>query len=60
MIMLSVVFMGITLIVFGVYGILASGIRTYLMNSSKAVKRIQQVFAVILAWFAFRLALSEK
>ena len=60
MIMLSVVFMGITFIVFAVYGILASGISAYLMNSSKAVKRLQQMFAVILAWFAVKLALSEK
>jgi threonine/homoserine/homoserine lactone efflux protein len=60
MIMLSAVFMGITFIVFILYGILASGIRAYLMNSSKAVKRLQQVFAVILAGFAVQLALSEK
>ncbi|MCI0608119.1 MAG: LysE family translocator [Anaerolineae bacterium] len=60
MIMLSAVFMGITFIVFAVYGILASGISAYLMNSSKAIKRLQQVFAVILAGFAVKLALSEK
>ena len=60
MIMLSAVFMGITFVVFAVYGILASGISAYLMNSSKAVKRLQQAFAVILAWFAVKLALSEK
>jgi threonine/homoserine/homoserine lactone efflux protein len=60
MIMLSAVFMGITLIVFALYGILASGISAYLANSSKAVKRLQQVFAVILAGFAVKLALSEK
>jgi threonine/homoserine/homoserine lactone efflux protein len=60
MILLSAVFMGITLIVFAVYGILASGISAYLMNSSKAVKRLQQAFAVILAGFAVKLALSEK
>jgi threonine/homoserine/homoserine lactone efflux protein len=60
MILLSAVFMGITLIVFAVYGILASGISAYLMNSSKAVKRLQQAFAVILAGFAVKLALGEK
>jgi len=60
MIILSAVFMGITFIVFALYGILASGIRTYLMNSSKAVKRLQQAFAVMLAAFAVKLALSEK
>lgn len=60
MIMLSAVFMGITFIVFAFYGILSSGISAYLMNSSKAVKRLQQAFAVILAGFAVKLALSEK
>ena len=60
MILLSTVFMGITFLVFAVYGILASGISTYLMNSSKAVKRLQRAFAAILAGFAVRLALSEK
>ena len=61
MIMLSIVFMSITLIVFALYGILASGISTYLTNSSsKAMKRIQQMFAVILAGFAVKLAFSEK
>jgi threonine/homoserine/homoserine lactone efflux protein len=60
MIMLSAVFMGITFIVFALYGILASGISAYLMNSTKAVKRIQQTFAVILAGFAVQLGLSER
>lgn len=60
MIMLSAIFMGITLIVFAIYGILASGISVYIMNSSKVVKRLQRIFAVVLAGFAVELALSEK
>lgn len=60
MIMLSVVFMAITLGVFACYGILSSSISAYLMNSSKALKRVHQGFAVILAGFAVQLALSEK
>ena len=60
MIMLSAVFMGLTLIVFALYGILASGISAYLMNSARAVKRVQQAFALILAGFAVKMALSEK
>jgi threonine/homoserine/homoserine lactone efflux protein len=60
MILLSMVFMGITLIVFALYGILASGISAYLIKSSQAVKRMQQAFAVILAGFAVQLAFSEK
>lgn len=60
MILLSAVFMAITLIVFLSYGILSSGISAFLMKSSKAIKRIQRTFAVILAGFAVQLALSEK
>ena len=61
MVLLSIVFMSITLIVFALYGILASGISTYLTKSSSgSVKRIQQMFALILAGFAVKLAFSEK
>jgi threonine/homoserine/homoserine lactone efflux protein len=60
MVILSAVFMGLTLIVFALYGVLASGISNYLVNSSKAMKRFQQVFAVILAGFAIKLALSDR
>jgi threonine/homoserine/homoserine lactone efflux protein len=60
MILLSTVFMGLTLIVFALYGILASGVSTYVANSTQAVKRLQQAFAVILAGFAIKLALTEK
>jgi threonine/homoserine/homoserine lactone efflux protein len=60
MIMLSAVFMSMTFIIFALYGILASGISTYLIKSSSAVKRLQQAFAAILAAFAVNLALSEK
>jgi threonine/homoserine/homoserine lactone efflux protein len=60
MIVLSAVFMGITFIVFALYGILASAVSSYLVSSSKAVKRLQQAFALILAGFAVKLALSEK
>ena len=60
LVILSAVFMGLTLIVFALYGILASGISTYLVNSSNAVKRIQQTFALVLAGFAVQLGLSER
>jgi threonine/homoserine/homoserine lactone efflux protein len=46
--------------VFALYGILASGISAYLANSSNAVKRIQQTFALVLAGFAIQLGLSER
>jgi threonine/homoserine/homoserine lactone efflux protein len=60
MMMLSAVFMAITLIVFALYGILASGISSYLMNSSNAVTRLQKGFAILLAGFAVQLGLSER
>src|SRR5918993_799990 len=49
MIVLSAVFMGMTFLVFALYGILASGISAYLINSSRAVKQLQQAFAAVLA-----------
>ena len=60
MIGLSAVFMGLTFIIFALYGILASGVSTYMANSSKAVERLQKSFALILAGFAVQLGLSER
>ncbi len=60
MILLSIIFMIITLVVFALYGILASGISAYIMKSSRVLKRIQRVFAVMLAGFAVQLALSDE
>lgn len=60
MVLLGAAFMGMTFVVFALYGILASGVRAYLLDSSRAVKRVQQTFAVALAGFAVKLALSEK
>lgn len=59
-VLLSAAFMGITLIVFALYGILASGIRAHLVNLSNAVKHLQKALATILAGFAIQLGLSEK
>ena len=60
MITLSAVFMSMTLIIFVLYGILASSVRAYLINSSKVIKGFQQAFALLFAVFAVKLALSEK
>ena len=60
MIMLSAVFMGMTFLIFALYGILASGISAYLINSSRTVKRLQQAFAAVLAIFAVKLALGKE
>jgi len=60
MLALSAVFMGMTFVIFALYGILASGVSAYFTNSPKAVKRMQQSFAVIFAVLAAELALSER
>ncbi len=60
MVTLSVVFMGLTFVIFALYGVLASGVSVYLLNSSKVMKRFQRLFALILAGFAVKLALSER
>lgn len=60
MVVLSLVFMAMTLAVFALYGILASAIRARLTNMAKAVKRFQQAFALLFAAFAVKLALSER
>lgn len=60
MIALSAVFMGMTFVIFTLYGILASWISTYLLNSPKAIRRIQRSFAIVFAVLAAKLALSEQ
>jgi threonine/homoserine/homoserine lactone efflux protein len=57
---LGAFFMGLTLVVFVLYGILASSISAYLMNSPKAIRRMQQSFAIIFAALAAKLAFSER
>ena len=57
---LSAVFMGMTFVIFALYGILASGISAYMMNSPKAIKRMQRSFAVIFAAMAVKIAFSEQ
>jgi threonine/homoserine/homoserine lactone efflux protein len=56
---LSAIFMAMTLVIFTLYGILASGVSTYLINSPNAIRRMQRSFAVIFAALATKLALSE-
>jgi threonine/homoserine/homoserine lactone efflux protein len=60
MLALSSVFMGMTFVVFVLYGILASWISVYLTKAPRAIKRIQRSFAVIFAALAAQLALSER
>jgi threonine/homoserine/homoserine lactone efflux protein len=60
MIAMSAIFMGMTLVIFILYGILASAISAYLMKSPKTIQVLQRFFAVIFAVLAVKLALTER
>lgn len=60
MLLLSAVFMAMTLIVFIFYGLLAGALRTYVVDSPRIVKRLERSFAAIFALLAAKLALSER
>lgn len=57
---LGTVFMLLTLLIFVLYGILASGVSSYLINSPKIIRRVQKSFALVFAGLAIRLAVSER
>lgn len=59
MVILSSIFMAITLTVFILYGTLASAVRTYVVHSPKVVRWIQRSFAVTFAALGVKLALSK-
>ena len=60
MIVLGAVFMVMTLVIFILYGIFASVISTYLVNSPKSILWMQRSFSVVFAVLAVKLALSEQ
>ena len=57
---LSAIFMLLTLLVFVLYGFLASGVSSYLLKSPKVISRVQKSFGLIFAGLAIRLAVSER
>jgi threonine/homoserine/homoserine lactone efflux protein len=59
MLLLSAVFMLITLVVFVVYGILASAVRQYVIQSPKVILWLRRSFAVVFAALGLRLAVTE-
>ncbi len=59
MIGLSAIFMLMTLVIFILYGILASWVSTYLLNSPRAMRNVQRSFALVFAVLALKLALSD-
>ena len=60
LLILSAVFMGMTLIIFILYGILAGGVSAYFLNSPKILLHLQRSFAVIFAGLAVKLAAGEQ
>mgnify|MGYP003564645456 CR=1 FL=1 len=59
MLMLSAVFMAMTLIIFIFYGILASNVSAYFVHSPKVITWLQRSFAALFAALATKLAQSE-
>jgi threonine/homoserine/homoserine lactone efflux protein len=59
MLALSAVFMGITLVIFMIYGICANSVRSNLTRSARRVRWLQRTFAVIFGLLGIKLALAE-
>jgi threonine/homoserine/homoserine lactone efflux protein len=60
MVGLSVVFMLMTLVIFIMYGILASWVSAAILRSPGAVQNVTRSFALIFAVLAVKLALTEQ
>lgn len=60
MFLLSLVFMAMTLIVFIIYGISATGVRKHVVNSPKLIVRLQRSFAATFAVLGIKLALTDR
>ncbi len=59
MVVLSFIFMAMTLVVFILYGICAHGVRRYVLTSPRAVVWLQRAFAVTFAALGSKLALTD-
>jgi threonine/homoserine/homoserine lactone efflux protein len=60
MLLLGGIFMGMTLVVFILYGVLASKARQYLIGSSNVAKYLQRAFAASFALLAAKLVFTER
>lgn len=60
MLLLSLVFMVLTLIVFVLYGLLASSVRSYVINSPRVILWLRRSFAAAFAYLGMTLALSDR
>lgn len=57
---LSLVFMALTLVVFALYGVLASSVRTFVVSSPKLLLWLRRSFAVSFAALGLRLAVTKS
>jgi threonine/homoserine/homoserine lactone efflux protein len=57
---LSALFMAMTLVIFILYGFCAHGMRAYVVNSPRLIKRLQRSFALVFAALGCKLALSDR
>jgi threonine/homoserine/homoserine lactone efflux protein len=60
MVLLSLIFMAMTLFIFILYGISANGVRRYVVNSPRLIVWLQRSFAGIFAALGIKLALTEQ
>lgn len=60
MLILSGIFMGMTLFVFILYGLFANSLRVYVINSPRVIKNTQRSFAIIFAMLGAKLATTER
>lgn len=60
LIILSLVFMGMTLVIFILYGLSANLVRRHVINSPKLITALQRSFAAVFALFGLKLALTDR
>lgn len=60
MLLMSAVFMGMTLVIFILYGISANSVRGYIAKSPKWIVRLQRSFALVFAVLSIKLAMTER
>jgi len=60
MIMLSLVFMAMTLVIFVLYGISANGVRRYVIHSPRLIFWLQRSFAATFAVLGVKLAMTDR
>lgn len=60
MLKLSAIFMGLTVLIFMLYGVCADKVRSYIVNSPQRIKNIQRSFAVIFALLGLKLLATEQ